>query len=172
MQTSNVVQAYLCDEDYQAFDHDFFNIHPREAETMDPQHRMLLEVVYEAVEAAGYSMQGLRGSQTSVFVGQMTDDYRDTLYRDIDNVPQYAATGISRAITANRVSYFFDWHGPSVNLDTACSSSLVALHQAVQALRSRESGMAVAAGVNLILGPEMFVLESKVSTHCALYVPH
>ncbi|KAK0618512.1 hypothetical protein B0T17DRAFT_592263 [Bombardia bombarda] len=160
--TSNVAQSYLCDEDLRAFDHEFFGIHAGDAEAMDPQQRILLEVVYEAIEAAGYSMEGLKGSQTGVFVGQMTDDYRDVLYRDVDNVPRYAATGISRAITANRVSYVFDWHGPSVNMDTACSSSLVALHQAVQALRNGESTLAVAAGVNLILGPEMFIMESKL----------
>ena len=157
--------AYLCEEDYRAFDHDFFSIHRREAEAMDPQQRMLLEAVYEGIEAAGYSMHALRGSQTGVFVGQMTDDYKDLVYRDMDNAPQYTATGASRAITANRISYFFDWHGPSVNLDTACSSSLVALHQAVQTLRSGESTMAVAAGANLILSPDLFVVESKVSNY-------
>ncbi|KAI0412622.1 hypothetical protein F5X98DRAFT_379577 [Xylaria grammica] len=73
------------------------------------------------------------------------DDYKDIIYRDMDNVPQCTATGASRAITANRVSYFFDWHGPSVNLDTACSSSLVALHQALQASRSGEISLAGAA---------------------------
>jgi acyl transferase domain-containing protein len=136
---------------------------------MDPQQRMLLEAVYEATEAAGYSYHGLRGSETAVFLGQMTDDYRDILYHDMDNVSQYTATGASRAITANRLSYFFDWHGPSVNIDTACSSSLVALHQAVQTLRSGESSLAVAAGVNLILSPEMFIIESKVSELCRVH---
>lgn len=130
---------------------------------MDPQQKLLLEVVYEAVEAAGYSMHDLQGSDTAVFVGQMTDDYRDVLFRDMEVIPQYAGTGSSRAILANRVSYFFDWHGPSVNIDTACSSSLVALHQAVQALRSGDSKVAIAAGSNVILGPETFVMESKVS---------
>ncbi|KUI71858.1 Polyketide synthase-nonribosomal peptide synthetase [Cytospora mali] len=160
--TSNVTKSYLLDDDYRVFDHGFFGIHRREAETMDPQQKMLLEVVYEAVEAAGYSMHSLRGTETGVFVGQMTDDYRDVLFRDIDNAPQYSATGVSRAILANRVSYFFDWHGPSVNIDTACSSSLVALHQAVQALRNRDSTIAITAGSNLILGPEMFIMESKL----------
>lgn len=130
---------------------------------MDPQQKKLLEVIYEAIEAAGYPIHDLRGSKTGVFVGQMTDDYRDVLFRDIEVVPQYAGTGTSRAILANRVSYFFDWHGPSINIDTACSSSLVALHQAVQSLRNGESTLAVAAGSNIILGPETFVVESKVS---------
>lgn len=130
---------------------------------MDPQHRILLETVYEGIESAGYSLQTLKGSGTGVYVGQMTDDYYDLLFRDVDTIPQYAATGSSRAITANRVSYFFDWRGPSMNTDTACSSSLVAVHQAVQALRSGETPLAVAAGVNLILGPERYITESKVN---------
>jgi acyl transferase domain-containing protein len=130
---------------------------------MDPQQRILMEVVYEGIESAGYTIDGLRGSQTGVFVGQMTDDFHDLLYRDVENIPQYAGSGASRAIVANRVSYFFDWHGPSMNIDTACSSSLVATHQAVQALRNGESGLAVAAGVNLILGPENYIAESKAS---------
>lgn len=140
---------------------------------MDPQQRILLEVVYEGIEAAGYSLEQLRGSSTGVFVGQMTDDYRDVLYRDPDNIPQYTATGISRAILANRISYFFDWRGPSENIDTACSSSLVALHHAVQSLRSGESQLAIAAGANLILGPEMYVAESKVSSlECYMSISH
>lgn len=129
---------------------------------MDPQQKILLEVVYEAVETAGYSISKLRGSSTAVFVGQMTDDYYDILLRDVDNIPQYAGTGSARSIVANRISYFFDWKGPSMNIDTACSSSLVALHQAVQSLRSGESELAVVAGVNLILGPEHYITESKV----------
>jgi len=162
-QSTDVQYAYLCEGDYRVFDHDFFGIRPREAESMDPQQRILLEAVYESIDAAGYSMHGLRGSQTGVYVGQMTDDYKDTLYRDIDNIPLYAATGVSRAVTANRVSYFFDWHGPSVNHDTACSSSLVALHHAVQALRSGDISLAVVAGVNFILNPDLFIIESKVT---------
>jgi hybrid polyketide synthase/nonribosomal peptide synthetase ACE1 len=123
---------------------------------------MLLEVVYEGLESAGYSIDQLKGSQTAVYVGQMTADYSDLLLRDIDSAPTYLATGVSRSITSNRVSYFFDWKGPSETIDTACSSSLVALHHAVQTLRSGESNVAVAAGVNLILGPELYIFESKV----------
>lgn len=129
---------------------------------MDPQQRILLEVVYESLEAAGFSLQQLKGSPTAVFVGQMTADYYDVLLRDIDSTPQYLATGTARSIMSNRVSYFFDWKGPSVTMDTACSSSMVAVHQAVQALRNGDCSMAVAAGVNLILGPELYIFESKV----------
>ncbi|PWY83904.1 polyketide synthase [Aspergillus sclerotioniger CBS 115572] len=160
--STNVMQSYLLEEDPCLFDHRFFNIHPKEAESMDPQQRLLLETVYEGIEAAGYSMQRLKASSTAVFVGQMTADYHDVLLRDVDSTPQYLATGTSRSIMANRVSYFFDWRGPSVTIDTACSSSLVALHQAVQSLRSGESSLAVAAGVNLILGPELYIFESKL----------
>ncbi|KAM0339122.1 hypothetical protein ACHAPU_011075 [Fusarium lateritium] len=161
--TSNVSHSYLLEEDVGEFDHGFFNINPKEAESMDPQQRLLLETVYEGIESAGYAMSKLRGSSTGVFVGQMTDDYYDILNKDVSCAPQYTATGSSRAIIANRVSYFFDWRGPSVNIDTACSSSLVALHQAVQALRSGEINLAVAAGVNLILGPEKYIYESQLS---------
>ena len=155
-------QSYFLEEDHRLFDHSFFGIHHKEAESMDPQQRMLLETVYEAIESAGYSIQQLKGSQTAVFVGQMNNDYYNVLIRDVDSAPQYLATGATLSIMSNRVSYFFDWKGPSATIDTACSSSLVALHQAVQSLRNNESQMAVAAGVSLILGPEMYIFESKV----------
>ncbi|KAJ4293295.1 Polyketide synthase 19 [Kalmusia sp. IMI 367209] len=158
---ANVKHAYLLEEDPRAFDRDFFSINPKEAEAMDPQQRMLLETVYEGVESTGYSMQQLRGSSTAVFVGCMSYDYQYTAIRGIDSLPQYTATGTAASILSNRVSYFYDWRGPSVTIDTACSSSLVAVHQAVSALRNGEAEMAVAAGSNLIIGPEPFVSESK-----------
>ncbi|KAH7014517.1 uncharacterized protein B0I36DRAFT_299443 [Microdochium trichocladiopsis] len=161
--STNVKHAYLLDEDPRGFDRDFFSINPKEAEAMDPQQRQLLETVYEGIESAGYSMQQLRGSSTAVFVGCMFYDYQYTAVRGIDSLPQYHATGTGSSILSNRVSYFYDWRGPSVTLDTACSSSLVALHQAVCALRSGEANMAVAAGSNLILGPEPFISESKLN---------
>jgi acyl transferase domain-containing protein len=154
----------LLEEDPLAFDHDFFGISAKEAESMDPQQRIALETVYESVESAGYSISQLKGSSTSVFVGQMTDDYHDAMVRDLDFHPQHTGTGVSRCILANRISYCFDWRGPSVNIDTACSSSLVGLHQAVQSLRSAESELAVVVGVNLVFGPEMFSFLSSVSS--------
>ncbi|KUJ09893.1 ketoacyl-synt-domain-containing protein [Mollisia scopiformis] len=159
----NVKHAYLLDEDPRAFDRDFFSINPKEAEAMDPQQRVLLETVYEGVESAGYSMQQLRGSRTAVLVGCMSYDYHFMAIRGIDSLPRYHATGTAASILANRISYFFDWRGPSATIDTACSSSLVALHQAVSALWNGEVDMAVAAGSNLILGPEPFVSESKLN---------
>lgn len=103
--------------------------------------------------AAGQTIEGLRGSPTAVYVGVMCDDWAQISNRDWDLVQTYAATGTSRCIISNRISYFFDWHGPSMTIDTACSSSLVCVHQAVQALRSGESRVAIAAGANLILSP-------------------
>ncbi|KAI0445800.1 hypothetical protein F4803DRAFT_108074 [Xylaria telfairii] len=161
--SANVKHAYLLDEDPRAFDRDFFSINPKEAEAMDPQQRMLLETVYEGIESTGYSIQQLRGSSTAVFVGCMSFDYQFTAIRGIESLPQYHGTGTAASILANRLSYFYDWRGPSVTIDTACSSSLVALHQAVSTLRNGEAKMAVAAGSNLIIGPEPFVSESKLN---------
>ncbi|KAI0476063.1 hypothetical protein GGR56DRAFT_674565 [Xylariaceae sp. FL0804] len=160
----NVRHAYLLASDPRAFDRDFFAITPKEAEAMDPQQRVLLETVYEGVEAAGYSLPRLRGSSTAVFVGCMSFDYQFTAARGIaSQTQQYHATGTAASMLANRVSYFYDWRGPSVTIDTACSSSLVALHQAVSALRNGDASMAVAAGSNLVLGPEPFISESKLN---------
>ncbi|KAG5764440.1 hypothetical protein H9Q72_007485 [Fusarium xylarioides] len=161
--SSNVRHAYLLDQDPRAFDREFFGISPKEAQSMDPQQRMLLETVYEGIESAGYSMQQLRGSNTAVFVGVMFLDYQLISARGLDGLPQYHATGVAMSILANRLSYFYDWKGPSVGIDTACSSSLVALHYAVQTLRSGEAKMAVAAGSNLILVPDLFVSESSLN---------
>lgn len=129
---------------------------------MDPQQRMLLETVYEGIESAGYSIQQLRGSATAVFVGVAFLDYQSVSARGLESLPQYHATGVAMSILANRISYFYDWKGPSVAIDTACSSSMVALHQAVQTLRSGEADIAVVAGSSLILGPEPFVSGSNV----------
>jgi acyl transferase domain-containing protein len=160
---SNVRHAYVMDGDPGRFDTEFFGIKPSEAKSMDPQQRLLLEVVYESLEAAGMSVAGLRGSDTAVYAGLMACDYGMMLTRDLAHVPTYHATGISSAIVSNRISYFFDWHGPSMTVDTGCSASLVALHLAVQSLRNGESQLAVACGTHLILGPEYFVIESKLN---------
>ncbi|KAL7935507.1 hypothetical protein V8C35DRAFT_333983 [Trichoderma chlorosporum] len=160
--TTNVRHSYLIQEDIRVFDAAFFNISPNEADSIDPQQRLLLETVYEAMEAGGHTIDALRGSDTAVYVGTMGVDYNDTLLRDLATIPTYFATGTNRAIISNRVSYFFDWHGPSMTIDTACSSSLIAVHQGVQALRSGESRVAVACGTQVILGPEVFIFESKM----------
>ncbi|KAE8404371.1 thiolase-like protein [Aspergillus pseudonomiae] len=150
--TLNTTDSYLLTEDVGHFDADFFGISPAEADSIDPQGRLLLEVVYEAIENAGMPMELLNGSDTAVYVGQM----------DLNTIPTYHLTGAAPNNTANRVSYFFNWHGPSLCLDTACSSSLVAVHEAIQQLRSGGSRVAVAAGTNLTIDPTMYVALSKL----------
>ncbi|KAG6012888.1 putative PKS/NRPS-like protein biosynthetic cluster [Claviceps pusilla] len=151
---TNARYAYTLSGDIHAFDASFFNIQPHEAEAIDPQQRLLLETVYEGIASAGLRMDSLAGSSTAVYVGMMTHDFETNKTHDVDNVPIHTATGMSLCIASNRVSYFFDWHGPSMTLDTACSSSLVAVHLAAQQLRSGSSKIAVAAGANLILDPQ------------------
>ena len=145
------------------FDPAFFGISPREAAHIDPQQRLLLEVAYEALEAAGEPLEPLRGSRTGVFVGLFIHDYAHIQLFDRDIIDAYTGTGTAMSIAANRVSYLFDLRGPSVAVDTACSSSLVALHQGCESLRSGESDMVLAGGVNAILRPEMTVAMSKAS---------
>ena len=136
-----------------AFDAEFFEISPREAAKMDPQQRLLLEVAHEAFEHAGITTDSLRHSQTGVFVGSCLGEYGYLASTDLSQVDAWTGTGGALSIIANRVSYFFDLRGPSVTVDTACSSSLVAVHLAAQSLRSGESNLAIAAGVNLLLSP-------------------
>lgn len=160
--TTNVQHSYLLEENIRLFDADFFGIKAVEAISVDPQQRLLLETVYEGLESAGVPLETLQGSQTGVWVGLMCGDYAELLGRDIDTLPTYYGTGTARSIISNRISYFFDWHGPSMTIDTACSSSLIALHQAVQSLRLGEVPAAVVAGSNLLLSPGMYVAESKL----------
>jgi hybrid polyketide synthase/nonribosomal peptide synthetase ACE1 len=166
---SNITKySHFLKEDIRKFDPQFFNIQPAEADAIDPQQRLLLETVYEGLESAGLTLESLQGSSTAVYVGLMSCDYTDVVQGDIDCIPKYAGTGISRSIHSNRISYFFDWHGPSVTIDTACSSSMVALHLAVQSLRSGESSVAVACGASLIISPRMtppfHILSSRVGS--------
>jgi hybrid polyketide synthase/nonribosomal peptide synthetase ACE1 len=160
--TTNVRESYFLDEDHRHFDAGFFNIKPSEVAAIDPQQRLLMEVVYEALDAAGIPLESLAGSRTGVYVGLMCADYDDHLHKDVDTLPTYAPTGTARSIMSNRISYFFDWHGPCMTIDTACSSSLVAVHQAVQLLRSGDSDVAVAAGSNMILGAGQYIAESSL----------
>lgn len=151
--SSNVRHSYLLTEDTRTFDAQFFSIPGGEACTIDPQQRFLLEVIYEGLESAGQKIEELSGSSTGVYVGVMCHDFSQITYADIQNVPKYAATGTAASILSNRISYFFNWTGPSMTIDTACSASLIAVHQAVQLLRSGQSRLAVAAGTNLIFTP-------------------
>lgn len=144
------------------FDAQFFGVKPSEAVAIDPQQRILLETAYEALEAAGIPIQNIQGSKMGVFVGLMTEEYSKVLGADMQNIPAYFGSGTARNNTSNRISYFFDLHGPSMTIDTACSSSLVALHQAVLSLRNGEINSAIVAGANLILTPEQYIVSSKL----------
>lgn len=144
-------KGYLLNEDTRLFDASFFHISPSEADGMDPQQRLVLETVYEALESAGCPLDQVKGSLTSVYAGLMNADYADIQARDLEVIPTHYGTGTHRSILSNRVSYFLDVKGASMTIDTACSSSLVALHQAVQSLRLGESDMAIVVGANLLL---------------------
>ena len=145
--------GYIKSEYIRYFDPEFFSISPREAEQVDPQQRMLLELTYEVFEDAHLPISEQRGHKVGVFIGASNQDYARILESDYSAFHPYSLTGLSPSILANRVSYTFDFRGPSISMDTACSSSLVAVHQAVQALRRGESSLAVAGGINLILAP-------------------
>lgn len=154
--------AYQLQEDPKLFDHAFFGITPTETLTLDPQHRKLLEVVYEAFESAGEPWEKFSGSRTGVFVGNFTADSNLMSMRDMDNVLPYATTGGSTSILSNRINYVFNLRGPSLTLDTACSSSLYALHLAVNAIKNGDCDSAVVGAGNLILSPELHLSLSKL----------
>jgi thioester reductase-like protein len=135
------------------FDAAFFGISPKEAARMDPQQRLLLEVAWETLEHAGIAADDLRGSRTGVFVGISSTDYSLAQLQAYHDLNAYSATGNALCIAANRLSYVFDWRGPSCAVDSACSSSLVALHQACRSLRSGDCDLALTGGVNLMLIP-------------------
>lgn len=145
-------------DEVDCFDAGFFRISPREAELVDPQHRLLLEVVWEALEQAGIAPGRLAGSDTGVFVGVMGHDYERLLRQQGSAQPidPYFATGNANSIAAGRIAYYYDWHGPTLAVDTACSSSLVATHLACESLLGGECGLALAGGVNLLLHEDMF----------------
>ncbi len=145
------------------FDPQFFGIAPREAISMDPQQRLLLEVAWEALEYAGQAPDKLYGSKTGVFIGLNTDDYVkiEMDAGGIEQIDAYYVSGYAHSIASGRISYVLGLHGPSITLDTACSSSLVTTHLAVQSLRSGESDLAMAGGVNLILAPDISIALSK-----------
>jgi phthiocerol/phenolphthiocerol synthesis type-I polyketide synthase B len=143
------------------FDAAFFGISPREAERMDPQQRLLLETAWEALEDAGVDVGTLEGSSTSVFVGQWLSDFEGRLFADPENADFYMTTGSGRYSASGRISYALGLRGASLTIDTACSSSLVAAHLAVRSIRSGESTMALAGGVNVILQPHISIAYSQ-----------
>lgn len=145
------------------FDAAFFGISPREAAWMDPQQRLLMELAWEAMENAGVRPSSLAGSDCAVYVGISSLDYGTRGLDDLAAMSSHSMTGNTLSIAANRLSYIFDLHGPSLAVDTACSSSLVALHHACRALQAGEAGMALVGGVSLLLHPYPFVGFTKAS---------
>ncbi|MGJ4928860.1 MupA/Atu3671 family FMN-dependent luciferase-like monooxygenase [Bradyrhizobium sp. HKCCYLS2038] len=150
-------------EDVDCFDSELFGISPLEAANMDPQQRVLLEVVWEALEDAGYDPLGLSGSRTGVYVGMMYQDHYARQLREMgrDEIGAYLGTGATFSAAAGRVSYVLGLQGPSIVVDTACSSSLVSVHLACQALRNNECDIALAGGVNVMLVAEPTINLSR-----------
>ena len=151
MREQNVQGGYL--DDIRTFDNEFFGLSPLEAENMDPQQRIMLELAWEALEDAHLPANELRGESVGVFVGSSSNDYGMLITSDPASAHPYALTGTSSSIIPNRISYALDFRGPSMNVDTACSSSLVAVHHAVRALRGGEAEVALAGGVNILASP-------------------
>ncbi|MCB9032822.1 MAG: type I polyketide synthase [Chitinophagales bacterium] len=148
------------------FDADFFGIPPREAKSIDPLQRIMLEVVYEAFENAGLATQQLKESNTGVFVAIGNSDYIQARLRNgnLESVDVYDATGIPFATACGRISYLYNFRGTSLSVDTACSSVLTAIQLAKNALQNKEIDTAVIASANLILTPELFVGLSKLGS--------
>ncbi len=163
---THAARANFLDVAVDEFDAPFFGISAKEAQSLDPQQRMLLEVAWDALEDAGIDPASLRGSQTGVFVGISSDDYAQAHRHSgrLDLIDGYALTGTCFAPAAGRLSYTLGLEGPSMAVDTACSSSLVAMHLACQSLRDGESDVALTGGVNLILSPIFHIASSKLGT--------
>ena len=140
-------------KDLKGFDAEFFALSKMEADNMDPQQRLSLELTWEALEYARIPASSLRGTNVGVYIGSSTNDYSYLAMMDPRTAHPYAITGTASSIIANRVSYFYDFRGPSIAVDTACSSSLVAVHQGMQALRAGEADLVIAGGVNALVTP-------------------
>ncbi|MEI7718123.1 MAG: type I polyketide synthase, partial [Mycobacterium sp.] len=146
--------------DVSGFDPDFFGINEREAIAMDPQHRVLLETCWEAVEQAGRTPASMSGTSTGVFIGMSHDDYA-MVTSDAGAFDQaYAFTGNPFSMASGRVAHALGLHGPALTMDTACSSSMVAVHQACRSLHEGESEMAIAGGVMLMLDSRLYASAS------------
>lgn len=147
--------------DHDAFDAAFFGISPKEAELMDPQHRLFMQCVWRVIERAGHAPRSLAGRKVGLFLGINLQDYADLANR-AGEIDPMQLTGLGHAFCANRLSFLLDLQGPSQVVDTACSSSLVALHRAVLSIRHEGCEMAIAGGANLMLTPTQHILFSRV----------
>lgn len=159
--TLNSAGGCFLQGDVRLFDNEFFGINNLEAKHMDPQQRQLLEVVYECFESAGMSLQAISGKNIGCYVANFTMDYLVSQTKDPELYHRYTAAGVGCAILANRLSHVFNLKGPSSVTDTACSSSLYCVDQACKALEAGDCDMAIVAGANLILSPELHIAEVK-----------
>ncbi|KAF2969557.1 hypothetical protein GQX73_g4018 [Xylaria multiplex] len=159
--TTRIRHGHFLKGSIAAFDAPFFSITPKEASSIDPQQRGMLECVYRALENAGIPLETVAGTPTGVYVGCFSSDYRSMMEKDLDQDLKYAATGNVVSMLSNRISWFYDLRGPSLTIDTACSSSLVAMHQACNSLKLGETTMAVVGGCNLILSNEFSMTLDK-----------
>ncbi|KAL6267202.1 hypothetical protein P5V15_000279 [Pogonomyrmex californicus] len=150
-------------KDLSHFDAAFFGIHSKQAHAMDPQLRILLEVTYEAIVDAGVNPSTIRGSRTGVYIGVSTSETEEVRTRNIESINGYGILGCCRAMLANRISYSFDFTGPSFAIDTACSSAMFAMHQAISAIRAGECDAAIVAGTNLTLMPSTSLQFHKLN---------
>ncbi|AHH14971.1 polyketide synthase [Nocardia nova SH22a] len=161
VENGNTLGGYLDQDVVKGFDAEFFAMSPVEVERVDPQQRLMMELTWEALEHARIPANTLKGEAVGVFIGTSTNDFQLIaalgLGKSDPDAPAsadaYALTGASTSIVANRVSYFYDFRGPSVAIDTACSATMVAVHDAVRALRNGEADLALAGGVNMLLAP-------------------
>ena len=149
-------------EDPNNFDNTIFGINPQEATSLDPCQRKLLEVVYEAFESAGCTLDQLSGSQTGSFIGTFNGDHSLMQYRDSEYVTPYAVIGSGATILSNRINYVFKLKGPSLTLDTACSSSMYALHVPCTSIQNHDCDQAIVGGSNLILYPDAQIFSSAL----------
>jgi acyl transferase domain-containing protein/NADPH:quinone reductase-like Zn-dependent oxidoreductase/acyl carrier protein/NADP-dependent 3-hydroxy acid dehydrogenase YdfG len=150
-------------DDIWGFDPAAFGISPREAEQMDPQQRLSLQLVWEALEDAGIPPSSIAGGDTGVYVGASALDYGNRVIFDPSSADPYFATGNTLSIVSNRISYIYDLHGPSFTVDTACSSSLVALNEAVANLQSGRIERAIVVGVNILASPFPFITFAQAT---------
>ncbi|MFI7237401.1 type I polyketide synthase [Streptomyces cyaneofuscatus] len=149
--------------DVEDFDAAFFGLSPREALSLDPQQRLVLEVVWEALERANLRTASLEGSNTGVYLGAMSSDYDVARRWDVGSSDGYKITGNGSSLISGRVAYTLGLSGPALTIDTACSSSLVALRLACEALRSGECDLALAGGVTVMSTPQIFVEFSRLN---------
>lgn len=157
-----VMGGYFLDGDLADFDPALFGLTPIEAMWMDPQQRKLLEVVYEALESGGISMESIAGTRTAVFAASFTADWQQMGFKEPSFRHSLGATGVDPGIISNRISHVFNLNGPSIMCNTACSSSVYALHNACNALRNREAEGAIVGGVNLIITADQHMNTAKL----------